>query len=186
VFWAGDDPDGRVDHFEYAIDPGPKDTVWVNTPRSEEVLFFSSTTPEGIKGDPVPKARDYHVLVLRAVDNQGAMSPFKTRAFYSYTVAPSVEIVEPHPNEFIEEKVPPTLTVTGRHRSDGQINTRPVRYLFRLMPFDPIHDGWKLGDPRLALPHGEERRLRPAGTPPAGTPCSRGSRTSRRTLTTCS
>src|SRR4030095_12584605 len=30
VFWAGDDPDGRVDHFEYAIDPGPKDTVWVN------------------------------------------------------------------------------------------------------------------------------------------------------------
>ena len=148
VFWAGDDPDGRVDHFEYAIDPGPKDTVWVNTPRSEEVLFFSSTTPEGIKGDPVPKARDYHVLVLRAVDNQGAMSPFKTRAFYSYTVAPSVEIVEPHPNEFIEEKVPPTLTVHWQGIDpDGQVNTRPVRYLFRLMPFDPIHDGWKLGDP---------------------------------------
>ena len=147
VFWAGDDPDGRVDHFEYAIDPGPKDTVWVNTPRSEEVLFFSSTTPEGIKNDPVPRARDYHVLVLRAVDNQGAMSPFRTRAFYSYTVAPTVEIVEPHPNEFIEEKVPPTLTVHWQGTDpDGQINTRPVRYLFRLMPFDPAHDGWKLSD----------------------------------------
>ena len=38
VFWSGDDPDGRVDHFEYAIDPGPRDTTWIQTRRSEEVL----------------------------------------------------------------------------------------------------------------------------------------------------
>jgi hypothetical protein len=148
VFWAGDDPDGRVDHFQYAIDPGSKDTVWVNTPRSEEVLFFRSTKPEGIKNDPVPRAKDYHVLVLRAVDNQGALSAFKTRAFYSYTVAPSVEIVAPHPNEFIDELVPPTLTVHWDGTDpDGQATTRPVRYLFRLMPFDPIKDAWRLSDP---------------------------------------
>ena len=147
VFWAGDDPDGRVDHFEYAIDPAPDDTVWVNTPRSEEVLFFRSTTPEGIKNDPLPRARDYHVLVLRAVDNQGAISPFKTRAFYSYTVAPSVAIVSPHPSDLLDEQVPPTLTVHWEGTDpDGQVTTRPVRYLFRLTPYDAIRDSWKLSD----------------------------------------
>jgi hypothetical protein len=144
VFWAGDDPDGRVDHFDYAIDPGPQDTVWVSTPRSEEVLFFRSTTAHGDKG-PLPRAQDYHVLVLRAVDNQGAMSPVKLRAFYSYTVAPSVEIVAPRPNKFIEVKVPPTISVTWQGTDpDGQVDTRPVRYRFRLLPYDPTHDQWMI------------------------------------------
>jgi len=146
VFWAGDDPDGRIDHFDYAIDPGPQDTVWVSTPRSEEVLFFRSTIADG-KAGPLPRARDYHVLVLRAVDNQGAFSARKVRAFYSYTVAPTVEIVAPHPNKFIEEKVPPTLTIHWEGTDpDGQISTRPVLYRFRLLPFDPQFDKWMLSD----------------------------------------
>ena len=145
VFWAGDDPDGRVDHFDYAIDPAPGDTAWVSTPRSEEVLFFRSTTPDAKLG-PVPQARDYHLMVLRAVDNQGAMSARKTRAFYSYTVAPSAEIVSPHPTEFLEVKVPPTVSVQWQGSDpDGQVNTRPVRYRFRLMPFNPSTDSWMLG-----------------------------------------
>ena len=147
VFWAGDDPDGRIDHYDYAIDPGPKDTVWVSTTHNEEVLFFRSTTPDG-KGGPLPEARDYHVLVLRAVDNQGAMSARKIRAFYSYTVAPTVEIVAPHPNKFLEVKVPPTLSVQWQGSDpDGQRSQQPVLYRFRLLPFDPVFDKWMLSDP---------------------------------------
>jgi len=147
VFWAGDDPDGRIDHYDYAIDPGLKDTAWVSTTHNEETLFFRSTTAVGAAG-PLPTARDYHVLVLRAVDNQGAMSPRKTRAFYSYTVAPTVEIVAPHPNKFIEVKVPPTLSVQWQGVDpDGQVSTRPVLYRFRLLPFDPVFDKWMLSDP---------------------------------------
>jgi len=147
VFWAGDDPDGRIDHFDYAIDPGPKDTAWVSTTRNEETLFFRSTTAEGGTG-PLPRARDYHVLVLRAVDNQGAMSARKWRAFYSYTVAPTVEIVAPPPNKFIEVQVPPTLSVQWQGSDpDGQLTTRPVRYRYRLLPFDPVFDKWMLSTP---------------------------------------
>ena len=173
VFWAGEDPDGRVDHFDYAIDPGPRDTAWVSTPHTEEVLFFRSTTPDG-KDGPLPLAHDYHVLVIRAVDNEGAMSARKTRAFYSYTVAPSVEVVAPHPNRFIEEKVPPTLTVHWQGVDpDGQVDTHPVRYRFRLLPFAPGSDGWMLIDPDSLL-----RRERDAGF--AGWDSTSGDTTSAR------
>ena len=146
VFWAGDDPDGRVDHFDYAIDPGQGDTVWVSTPRSEEILFFRSTTDDGRTG-PVRHARDYHVLVIRAVDNQGAMSPRKWRAFYSYTVAPSVEIVAPHPNGLLEVQIPPSFSVNWQGADpDGQATQHPVRYRFRLLQFDVVADQWMLGD----------------------------------------
>ena len=173
VFWAGEDPDGRVDHFDYAIDPGPRDTAWVSTPHTEEVLFFRSTTPDG-KDGPLPLAHDYHVLVIRAVDNEGAMSARKTRAFYSYTVAPSVEVVAPHPNRFIEEKVPPTLTVHWQGVDpDGHVDTHPVRYRFRLLPFAPGSDGWMLIDPDSLL-----RRERDAGF--AGWDSTSGDTTSAR------
>ena len=36
VNWSGNDPDGRVDHFEYAIDPTATDTVWIKTVRNED------------------------------------------------------------------------------------------------------------------------------------------------------
>ena len=158
VYWSGDDPDGRVDHFDYAIDPGPLDTAWVSTTRSEETLFFRSTTDDGRAG-PVRHARDYHVLVLRAVDNQGAMSARKTRAFYSYTVAPSVEVVAPHPSGLLEVQVPPSFSVNWQGADpDGQIANRPVRYRIRLQPFDITRDQWMLSDPDSLF-----RRERAAG-----------------------
>ena len=158
VYWSGDDPDGRVDHFDYAIDPGPGDTAWVSTTRSEETLFFRSTTDDG-KGGPVRHARDYHVLVLRAVDNQGAMSARKTRAFYSYTVAPSVEVLAPHPSGLLEVQVPPSFSVNWQGADpDGQIANRPVRYRIRLQPFDVTRDQWMLSDPDSLF-----RRERAAG-----------------------
>src|SRR5262245_33205993 len=41
--WSGYDPDGRVDHFVYAIDPesltySPADTTWHNTVKNEQLF----------------------------------------------------------------------------------------------------------------------------------------------------
>ncbi|MFM8558977.1 MAG: hypothetical protein ACKOC6_05160, partial [bacterium] len=43
VNWAGNDPDGRIDRYEYAIDPTATDTVWIKTQKNEEILFFRAT-----------------------------------------------------------------------------------------------------------------------------------------------
>jgi len=147
VFWSGDDPDGRVDHFDYAIDPGPKDTVWVSTTRSEEVLFFRSTTPDGKPG-VVSHSEDFHVLVIRAVDDKGAMSARKSRAFYSYTVAPSVQLTAPVPSRLLSAEVPPSLSIHWQGVDpDGQVRTTPVRYRYRLLPFNRASDLWMVSDP---------------------------------------
>src|SRR5213595_1979603 len=46
--WVGFDPDGRVDHFLYAVDPAdpdhadPADTSWHLTTKNEQTFFFSA------------------------------------------------------------------------------------------------------------------------------------------------
>src|SRR5215831_8818520 len=93
VNWSGNDPDGRVDHYEYAIDPPSMvirdtskcnhgDTCWITTTKNEEILFFRATHPDPIKGNNPPTASDFHTFVIRAVDNQGMRSPYKTRSFF--------------------------------------------------------------------------------------------------------
>jgi hypothetical protein len=146
VFWSGDDPDGRVDHFEYAIDPGPRDTLWVITHRSEEVLFFSAPTPDPVSG-PVPTATGFHTLVLKAVDDKGAQSARRTRAFFSWTVAPSVEIDDPRPNAFTASQIAPSVIVRFSGQDpDGQRTQRPVRYKYRRFVLD-AQSTWMLSDP---------------------------------------
>ena len=44
--WNGNDPDGRVDHYIYAVDPpeagpGEGDTLWITTTDSEKRLVFN-------------------------------------------------------------------------------------------------------------------------------------------------
>ena len=73
VNWSGNDPDGRIDHYEYAIDPPPVvirdtskcnngDTCWISTTKNEEILFFRATQPDSIKGTNPPTASDAHSL----------------------------------------------------------------------------------------------------------------------------
>ena len=101
VNWSGYDPDGRIDHYEYAIDPptivvrdtskcNNGDTCWISTTKNEEILFFRATHPDSIRGNNPPTASDPHTFVIRAVDNKGLRSPYKYRSFYSYTIAPTV------------------------------------------------------------------------------------------------
>ncbi|MEQ1834236.1 MAG: hypothetical protein ABL977_14405 [Candidatus Eisenbacteria bacterium] len=147
VFWSGNDPDGKVDHFEYCIDPAGAETTWVATPKSEETLFFRSPEPDPITG-AVRTAQGFHVLVLRAVDNHGARSAVRSRSFYSWTVAPSVSIVAPLPNRLIDASVTPSVIIHWQGQDpDGQRTQRPVSYRYKLFKLsDPRTTGWMLSD----------------------------------------
>jgi hypothetical protein len=147
VHWSGNDPDGRVERFEYCIDPTPTDSAWVRTTRSEEVIFFRATEPAAENG-PVRHASSPHVLVLRAVDNEGAISPFRTRAFYSYTVAPDVQIRSPLPSALIQASIVPSVFVRwDGHDPDGQLHDRPVHYRHLMLPLDDPGNRIFLSDP---------------------------------------
>src|SRR5439155_23029310 len=108
--WVGFDPDGRVDHFLYVVDPpdsAGKDTAWVVTRNNEERLQFRSSLPDPLdpgyptyKGCPC-RSRDFHIFVIKAVDDRGEAGPSVARAFFSFTQAPNVQITGPRPSEIL-------------------------------------------------------------------------------------
>src|SRR5438045_563507 len=70
--WVGNDADGRVDHFDYAVDPpNPTaeipnpDTTWVHTHLNEQEVFFHAGTSDPVD-PPDPHAHHFHVVVIRA------------------------------------------------------------------------------------------------------------------------
>ncbi|HKQ57423.1 MAG TPA: hypothetical protein VJY35_06110 [Candidatus Eisenbacteria bacterium] len=138
--WVGYDPDGRIDHFLFAIDPAnpniydPRDTTWRTTARNESTFFFSADTLYGNPIDPRdPRAEAPHIMSIFAVDNEGKLSDRPaTRAFLSFTQCPIVTITEPVPNSAFTPNVTPTVTIkwTGID-PDGQ-DTKPKRWVFRL------------------------------------------------------
>ena len=145
INWSGEDPDGRIDHYEYAIDP-PRvvtfdttkcsngDTCWVSTKKNEEILFFRASQPDSIHGTVPPTASDFHVFVIKAVDDKGAASPRKFRAFFSFTIAPTVQILNPIPSKLLFAQVTPSVRVdwTGQD-PDGQFSQKPVKYKFKML-----------------------------------------------------
>jgi hypothetical protein len=145
VDWSGYDPDGRVDHYEYAIDPptvvvhdttkcNNGDTCWVTTKKNEEILFFRASQPDTIVGTKPPTASDPHVFVIRAVDDHGLRSPYKYRAFYAYTIAPTVQILNPTPSSLLGAQVTPSVRIdwTGSD-PDGQFSQKPVKYKYIML-----------------------------------------------------
>jgi hypothetical protein len=131
--WIGDDPDGRVVKFIYAIDP-PTDgskIPWVETTKNEQIVFFKATTP-----DPSLNTRaiDFHVFSIRAIDDGGDSSATVSRAFFSYTVAPSVQIMDPQPSHSSTAFVTPSVLIDWIGQDpDGQFTQKPVKYKFKLL-----------------------------------------------------
>jgi len=80
IKWYGSDPDGSIDHFEYAITdtnkaPGedtPGFSGFRSTTRSDSVFVFTANLPQ-ILG---------HRFYVRAVDNQGKADPTPAMAFF--------------------------------------------------------------------------------------------------------
>ena len=70
--WRASDPDGRVDHYLYAVDPpDDADTTWIVTTDNEKRLAFSAPKQSPTK-DSLTVLRGFHVFVIAAVDNDGA------------------------------------------------------------------------------------------------------------------
>ncbi|OGF18284.1 MAG: hypothetical protein A2W00_15585 [Candidatus Eisenbacteria bacterium RBG_16_71_46] len=132
--WVGDDPDGRVRNFVVAVDP-PTDgrpIQWVPTAKNDSILFFRSTRPDSTTRNA--NAIDFHVFAVRAVDDRGDSSEVATRAFFSYTVAPTTQITSPRPNSLTRAFVTPAVRIswTGTD-ADGQFTQKPVQYRYLLI-----------------------------------------------------
>ena len=136
VNWVGFDPDGRVDHYLFTIDPhllAPgQDTVWERTEDNERRLFFKSTERIEETGGRFI-GRDFHVFLIKAVDNVGSAGPYSARAFYSYTVAPQVRILNPPPGAFVAFVTPSVRISWSGQDPDGVFTTKPVKYKYILL-----------------------------------------------------
>ncbi len=141
IFWTGYDPDGRVDHYLYAIDPPTEanaETSWVSLTGNRQTFLFRSDDSESLGTRTNPGG--FHVFVMKAVDDRGAMSPPVSRAFLSYTVAPTVTFIQPktlHP--LLRPLLPPTTTITWTGDDpDGQVSRKPVKFKYKLFPEDGL------------------------------------------------
>jgi hypothetical protein len=134
INWIGFDPDGRVDHFLFAIDP-PKeagaDTLWESTTNNTLTRSFPCPFPD------IPdstRSSDFHVFVIKAVDNLGAPSPPVARAFWSFTIAPRVEVRVPPANRLVRYYVPPAVVFRWEgFDDDGVFTQKPVKYKFKML-----------------------------------------------------
>jgi hypothetical protein len=136
--WVGYDPDGRIDHFLYAIDPADPDrpdATWTATTRSEEIIDFDAGEPE----EPVNHNANSpaigsapHVFAIVAVDNQGLHSPTVSRAFFSTTVAPFVVIESPRPSSTKTAMITPSVLIRFNGTDPDGPTGKPDRYVFRL------------------------------------------------------
>ena len=134
VNWSGNDPDGRIDHYEYAIDPTPTNTVWIKTTKNQETIFFRASQPDPVRGNTPATASDFHIFAIKAIDDDGAESVVKQRAFFSFTVAPTVAITNPSPTSLLRAQVTPSVRVEWSGSDpDGQFSQKPVKYKYQLL-----------------------------------------------------
>ena len=165
--WVGYDPDGKVDHFLYTIDPPGSpgggdagatsecgkpvngDTAWCRTTLNEKEIFFAASIPDSI--DPTnPTASQIHTFVIKAVDNSGEESPPVYRSFFSFTQAPTVQIDAPAPSGLLSALVTPFVLIHWQGSDpDGVFTQKPIKYKFKM---------FKEGDPPFDFPPDSLRR----------------------------
>jgi hypothetical protein len=132
--WIGFDPDGRVDHFLLAFDPptvAGTDTAWETTTDHSRTRSFPCPLPD--RPDSM-RSSDFHVFVVKAVDNLGAVSAPVARAFWSYTLAPRVEMRVPPARALVTYYLPPGVLFSWEgFDDDGVFTQKPVKYKFILL-----------------------------------------------------
>ncbi|HWN82569.1 MAG TPA: hypothetical protein VNM87_10765, partial [Candidatus Udaeobacter sp.] len=104
--WAGEDEDGFVDRYEYALDDTTvADSVTSTTGTTANLVFsaddFRDTVVEIHDGRPVELQRfgRHHVFYVRARDDDGVWSPYVFAAFFALTVAPTSHFTNPDPGD---------------------------------------------------------------------------------------
>ncbi|HET9233136.1 MAG TPA: hypothetical protein VFP10_03255, partial [Candidatus Eisenbacteria bacterium] len=140
--WRAHDPDGRIDHYMYALNPASVDRVdasWSRTDQTKAVISF----PRGpVLGRAVPSGKEIsrpQIFAVRAVDDRGGESaPVTIAVFDSSEIAPRALIDNPVPNAVFTAIVPPTVEIRWRGIDpDGRV----VKFKFKLFgPNDPFID----------------------------------------------
>lgn len=147
--WDAWDDDGRVDLFRYCVDPPESpgaDSLWQITRSVSMKLTFTGEDYGGIASarrsgaaEP-PAGEQYHVFVIKAVDDFGALSLPDYIAFNSATLCPKSRIVSPPCLcEWDYPQWGPQLVgvrVTFRWEGvdiDGATSDLPAGYLYKLV-----------------------------------------------------
>ncbi|HET9233155.1 MAG TPA: hypothetical protein VFP10_03350, partial [Candidatus Eisenbacteria bacterium] len=131
--WRAHDPDGRIDHYVYALNPASVDRVdasWTRTEQKSAVVQFPRAAALGRATRQGEGAAGPQIFTVRAVDDRGAESaPAFLAVFDSAEVGPMVTIDNPQPNPVFTVIVPPTIEV----RWHGQdLDGRIVKYKFQV------------------------------------------------------
>jgi hypothetical protein len=130
--WSGFDPDGRIDHYVYAVDPESVDRVdagWIRTTGSSLELRFPAYHARG-----EVLAREPHVFAIRAVDDRGEMSSVVTTAAVEGNQPPIVTITHPRPSALYSPTVPPTIRIHWQGLDpDPVLTPKPVKYKWTLL-----------------------------------------------------
>jgi hypothetical protein len=133
VNWSGNDPDGRIDHYEYATDPTATDTAWISTPLNERIIRFTASQADSSNGG-LATSSDFHTFVIKAVDDDGAQSPRVSRAFFSFTIAPNVNIRNPIPQQLLSVGITPSVRIEwSGDDPDGEFTKKPKSYKWKLL-----------------------------------------------------
>lgn len=131
--WAGQDADGRVVAYRYAIDPPSTpdaDTAWVSTRENRHLFVFSA---DSAIASPAPAGRRFHTFVIRAIDDRGALSPTVHVSFDVRTIAPSVFIRQPVPTRLGGPILAPSVRIRWEGSDpDGVGSRQPVAFRYRL------------------------------------------------------
>ena len=158
MHWSAYDADGRIDHYEYAIDPqggAAPETTWVRTTRTYETIHFR-LSPTDTGGVIAGRVGNPHTFVVRAFDNSGEWSAYESRTFFSFTIAPTVRILDPwvgSPSPGNTVFVGPSFRIRWEGADeDGVASQLPTHYKYRLLgPGDPeFSSSEALRDPQAA------------------------------------
>ena len=133
ISWKAQDPNGRVDHYLYALDPASVDKVdahWIRSREPSATVRFArraasakTASASALPGD------EFHTFAVQAIDDQESPSAIATLAFSGDNVAPTVVLENPVPTQAWTPILPPSPTFRWRGEDvDGHV----VRFKYRL------------------------------------------------------
>jgi len=131
-FWLGTDPDGPIDHYEYAVDDT---TEWTVTENTSQAFLFSADSLATKTSDAAIVTSDFHrwhSFRVRAVDGLGARSAVERRTFNAFTIAPVTRITHPDP-KYRQLGDSPRFKWTARDDDCGRPDKRPIGYRYKLV-----------------------------------------------------